>query len=261
MQVTKRSGEREEFDEAKVKRAVLRVGASESVADEILSSVRGELYDGIPTGEIYRRVRELLDKRRALRFGLKEAILGLGPDGYNFESFVGKVFQGRGYSVRLREIVPGRCVSHEIDVVLERQSERYMVECKFHNSQGIKCSVQEALYTYARNLDVAEALQGAAPWLVTNTKFTSEAIKYAECVGMRLLGWRFPFQGGLEDMIDSDRLYPVTALGLRTAHERMLLQHNVVLASDLLKNKECLYQLLPEADADDVIRRAKDILG
>jgi hypothetical protein len=135
------------------------------------------------------------------------------------------------------------------------------VECKFHNSPGMKCNIQTALYTYARFLDVNESLPHAGPWLVTNTKFTTDVIRYAECVGMRLLGWRFPEEGSLENLIDEHRLYPLTTLGLKKAHQRTLLDRNFVLLSDVVKNKECLYELLPEKEAEEVLLRAKETLG
>ena len=261
MFVTKRSGEREEFDEGKVMRAILRVGVTETVAEEILDSVKRDMYDGITTEEIYRKVHQLLDKKKAVKFRLKEAILDLGPEGYYFESFVGKLFQALGYSVKLREMLQGKCVSHEIDVIVEKGGEKYVVECKFHNSPGMKCNIQTALYTYARFLDVNESLPHTGPWLVTNTKFTTDVMRYAGCVGMRLLGWRFPEEGSLENLIDDNRLYPLTTLGLKRAYERTLLDRNFILVSDLVKNKEYLYELLPEAEAERVLLKAKDILG
>lgn len=261
MFVTKRSGEREEFDEDKVRRAILRVGVTDVVAEDILQNVKRDLHDGITTEEIYRKVHHLLEKKKAVKFELKKAIQDLGPEGYNFESFIGKLFQALGYSVRLREKVQGKCVSHEIDVIVEKGSERYVVECKFHNSPGMKCSIQTALYTYARFLDVNEALPHATPWLVTNTKFTTDVIRYADCCGMRLLGWRFPEEEGLERLIDSNRLFPLTSLGLKRPHERTLLSNDFVLLSDVVKNDECLYELLPEKDAERALTRAKEILG
>ncbi len=48
--------------------------------------------------------------------------------------------------------------------------------------------------------------------LVTNTKFSSKAIKYANCVGINLLGWRYPKEGGLEYYIEKEKFYPLTIL-------------------------------------------------
>ncbi|MDD1769384.1 MAG: restriction endonuclease [Methanomassiliicoccales archaeon] len=259
--MTKRSGEREEFNEGKVKRAILRVGVTDAVAGDILETVKRDLYNGITTEEIYRMVHQLLDRKKAVRFGLKEAMLDLGPDGHYFESFVGKMFQTLDHSVRLRERVQGMCVAHEVDAIVEKGAERYMVECKFHNSPGMKCNIQTALYTYARYLDVNESLPCISPWLVTNTKFTTDAIQYAKCMGMRLLGWRYPEERSLENLIDEHRLYPLTFLGLKKAYERSLLDRNFILLRDVVNNKECLYELLPEKDAEAVLLRAKEMLS
>jgi len=49
-------------------------------------------------------------------------------------------------------------------------------------------------------------------WLVTNTRCTSDAIQYAECVGLRIMSWRYPATGSLEKMIEEKRLYPATIL-------------------------------------------------
>ena len=49
----------------------------------------------------------------------------------------------------------GKCASHEIDVIADKgDSLRYMIECKYHNSQGIYTGLKEALYTHARFLDL-----------------------------------------------------------------------------------------------------------
>lgn len=46
--------------------------------------------------------------------------------------------------------------------------------------------------------------------LVTNTKFSPQAIEYSECVGVNLLGWKYPSERSLEKIIDEKRLYPIT---------------------------------------------------
>ncbi len=261
MWVTKRSGEREEYDEGKVRRAVLRSGAGEAEAEEILEKVRQVLYDGIPTEQIYRLVGRLLDRRRAIRYGLKGSILLLGPEGHHFELLVARLFQSMGYSVKTNEKVMGRCVPHEVDILLEKGGKRLMVECKFHNSPGAKCAIQTALYTYARFLDLSESVSFSAPWLVTNTRFSSEVVSYAECTGMKLLGWKHPEGSGLERLIDKNRLYPVTAMGLKKAHEKMLLDKKIITVRDVVDSKDCLFELLPEASASEALEIARDLLG
>ena len=51
------------------------------------------------------------------------------------------------------------------------------------------------------------------PWLVTNTKFSSDVIRYGNCVGMHLIGWKYPEDGGLEKLIDEANIYPHNGIG------------------------------------------------
>lgn len=255
--MTKRSGEIEEFDRAKTKVAVMRAGASSEEADDIIDRLMPRLYDGITTEEVYRHIHAMLSVRSATRFGLKKAILALGPDGRNFETLVFRLFQAMGFQAKVRETVQGKCVSHEIDVTLEKDDIRYMVECKFHNSLSMKCAIQTALYTYGRFLDVDAAFDLQCPYLVTNTRFSSEVVKYAECVCIRLIGWRQPEQGGLEELIERYRLYPVTMLDLKRADIRMLLEKDMVLVSDILKRRDDVIRTLGRDSAQAAFKAAE----
>jgi hypothetical protein len=105
MYVIKRSGERQEFDPEKTRLAIVRSGVPTNEADEVLDRLRVQLYDGITTEEVYRRVRALLASDSKTRFGLKKAIMNLGPEGHHFESFIGLLFQEMGYRVKVREVV------------------------------------------------------------------------------------------------------------------------------------------------------------
>ena len=216
----------------------MRAGASSAEADEIVDRLMPRLYEGITTEEIYRQVRAMLDARGAARFGLKKAILALGPDGRNFETLIFRLFQAMGYQAKVRETVQGKCITHEIDVTLEKDQKRFMVECKFHNSLAMKCAIQTALYTYGRFLDVDAAFDLQCPYLVTNTRFSSEVVKYADCICMRLIGWKYPEQGGLEELIERYRLYPITMLDLRKSDIRTLLEKDMVLVADVLQRRD-----------------------
>ena len=257
LKVTKRSGETEEFDRAKTKVAVIRAGASSEEADDIIDRLMPRLYDGITTEEVYRHVRAMLTARTAVRFGLKKAILALGPDGRNFETLVFRLFQAMGFQAKVRETVQGKCITHEIDITLEKENVRYMVECKFHNSLSIKCAIQTALYTYGRFLDVDAAFDLQCPYLVTNTRFTSEVVKYSECVCIRLLGWRQPEQGGLEELLERYRLYPVTILDLKRTDIRTLLEKDMVLVKDILERRDDVIRMLGRDSAQTAFHAAE----
>lgn len=242
--VTKASGLREKFDPEKIRRTLLRSGASEVTAARVLKDVRGELYDGIATRKLYALVQKQLKKEPALamRYDLKNAIMRLGPSGYPFETFVGEVLREHGYKVKLRQKLRGKCVLHEVDIVASassgRRSTRFMVECKYHNSPGTYIELKEALYTYARFLDLKDSRNSIEEaWLACNTRSSSEVVKYAKCVGLRLMCWRYPREGSLESLIEEKALYPVTVLkSVKGKIRQRLAGADYLLAKDLLTN-------------------------
>jgi hypothetical protein len=74
--------------------------------------------------------------------------------------------------------------------------------------------------------------------LVTNTRFTSDAIKYGTCVGLQLLSWDFPKDDGLKDKIDRLGLYPITVSQLLSKREKQfLLSRDVVLCRQLIADQ------------------------
>lgn len=223
--VRKRSGEVEPYDPRKVERSCIKAGAPRNVAEEIVKEIEGTLYDGITTEEIYNEVSRLLDQKAAvagLRYKLKEAIMKLGPEGFPFETFFAKLLNRLGYETKLRVKIKGFCAVHEVDVVAEKEAngrlKRCMIECKYHNSLGIYTGLKEALYTYARFLDLTEGWESGLcekfdeAWLVTNTKFSKEAKEYGECKGLKMVGWNYPPGRGMEALLEAERVYPVTIL-------------------------------------------------
>jgi len=211
--IIKATGEIEPFSEEKVISSLLRAGASRPIAERIVAQVKPSLYQNIPSFEIYSTVMKILKKEQrpvAEKYSLKKAIMDLGPTGYPFEKFISAILQTMGHQVSINQIVQGKCVSHEIDVVSQNK-EKYMIECKFHGIPGGRTDIKVALYTYARFLDVKEKGDFDLPWLITNTRLTQEAKAYAACIGMKVTGWDYPEGESLNEMIDKSGLYPITA--------------------------------------------------
>jgi hypothetical protein len=118
--------------------------------------------------------------------------------------------------------------------LLENETERAIVESKFHNEPGTKTEAQVALYVYARFLDVSKKNNVTSVWLVTNTKLSLDAMHFAQCKRIRVIGWNFPAQGNLQDFVENPRMYPITILEeLTTEEKRGLMENNVILCSDL----------------------------
>lgn len=245
MKVIKQSGETEEFKPEKIKRTCLKAGAPLELAERITEEVERKSYDGISTKEILRMTLKLLEEKMpyvAARYDLKSSIFRLGPAGFTFEHFVSELLKEYGYSTKTNRIINGASVHHEIDVVVSKDEKNYMVECKYHNLPGIYTGLKVALYTYARFLDLMEGWKKGLcqkfdePWLICNTKFSEDAIHYADHKEIRLIGWRYPSKSGLETLIERKKLYPITILRTLDKHSQdKLANAGLVLAIDLLR--------------------------
>lgn len=253
--IIKASGDRVRFSRQKLIRSLRRSGATASIANSVADKVASKIvHDKTTTEDIYGRAYQLLRKMKeqpiASRYSLKKAIMALGPTGYPFEQFLGEIFKRRGYQVQVGVTVQGMCTTHEIDVIAIKENVHALVEAKFHNQTGIYTDVKIPLYIHSRFEDVREKLLADGdthdthePWIVTNTHFTSSAIEYGECKGLKLLGWRYPESGGLETMIEEAGLHPITCLSsLSTKEKNDFLKNNVVLCQDLLENQEIFRQ-------------------
>ena len=254
MLITKASGEVEPFIEDKLRLSLERAGADKDEIEKVVLEINHRLHEGISTKKIYRIAFNLLKKSSrpiAAKYHLKRAIMELGPSGYPFERFIGEILKHQEYSVRVGEIVKGACVNHEIDVIAEKHDHHFMIECKYHNQPGIICNVKIPLYIQARFKDVESTwvrLPGHSEkfhqgWVVTNTKFSSDAIKYGNCAGLKMLGWDYPVKGSLKELIDSLGLYPITCLTTLTMLEKQnLLDRKVVLCKEVCSNEQYLIQ-------------------
>ena len=119
----KASGEVTDFSSDKLKESLVRSGADARTVNSIIETVERELYQGISTKEIYNRAFVLLKKHKSIyasKYKLKRAIYELGPTGFPFERFIAAVLKYSGYEVSVGEIMQGKCVTHEIDVIAKK---------------------------------------------------------------------------------------------------------------------------------------------
>lgn len=247
--IIKSSGEKVQFSIEKLKKSLEHTGATNNIVTKILDTVKDELYPGISTKEIYNRAFVLLKKNKsyfASKYKLKKAIYELGPTGFPFERFVGAILKYSGYNIKIDTIVEGHCVKHEVDVLAEKNNEVLLIECKFHNEEGINCNVKVPLYINSRYQDIKSVWEASSRgniklksgWVVTNTRFTEDALQYGNCMGLYLLSWDYPKDNGLKDRIDRLGLYPITVSTLLTNREKQfLLNRNIVLCRELVKDK------------------------
>jgi hypothetical protein len=269
--ITKSSGEKVNFSSEKLKASLQRSGAQPEHIDEILKQVESKLYDGITTKKIYQIAFRLLkegSRHMAAKYHLKRAIMELGPSGFPFEKYIAEIIQSQGYETETGKIMQGKCISHEVDVFAKNEQMQLMVECKYHNQAGIFCDVKVPLYIHARFKDIEEKwiqdgneklkYQG---WLITNTRFSADAIQYGTCAGLKLVGWDFPKKNSLRELIDTLKLYPITCLTSITKLEKQfLLNQKIVLCKELLTKKNILERMGITSSRRDIVMQETDQL-
>jgi Holliday junction resolvase-like predicted endonuclease len=243
--VLKASGQLEPFSEDKLRASIKRAGIPQEFQDKVISYAENKLYDNIPTSEIYKHIMEFLQDPSysftRTKYSLKQSVMDLGPTGYPFEDYTSEILKMEGYATQVRQILRGKCVSHEIDIVMEKNNVRSMVECKFHNVAGTKSQIHVSLYTKARFDDVKEQNNLSEVWLITNTKITQDALDYALCSNMKIISWDYPASGSFRDLIGKHELHPVTMLtSISSAQKQQLLENHTILARDVCKNPSCL---------------------
>ncbi|MBU2612461.1 MAG: restriction endonuclease, partial [Nanoarchaeota archaeon] len=126
------------------------------------------------------------------------------------EQFFARVLEYYGYETSVGSKLKGKVIIQEVDIVAVK-GKKWMIECKYHNQNGTITKLHPALYTYARFLDL-KGHDFDAPWLVTNTKCSGDAIRYASGVNLKITSWKFPREESLEKLIEKKNLYPITIL-------------------------------------------------
>ena len=251
VEIVKTDGTVEPFDGMKLEWSLRRAGATTHTAERIRHTIESSISAGAMTQEIYKRAFQMLrhDARpAAARYSLRRALFEFGPSGHPFENYISELFKAEGWEVEYRRMIPGKCVTHEVDVYAHREGEYLAAELKYHNDPGYKTDVKVALYVKARFDDIWQCdpkedktCKVDHGFLITNTKFTRDAVQFAKCSGIQLLGWSYPSEGSLYDRIVATGLYPITALTmLKKAEKRLLIDQGAVTCEQVRQNRDLL---------------------
>ena len=262
--VVKGDGSIEPFDLSKLERSLTHAGAPGGLAAQIATTISASVRDGMTTTDIYRNAFKILHKEErvsAARYALRRAILELGPTGFPFENYMTELMRAQGYSAEARVIIQGTCAEHEVDILMKKDGRTIGAELKFHNTPGFKTDLKTALYVKARFDDIHSKVDEG--WLITNTKFTENAINYAGCAGVVLLGWNHPHGAGLAEMIQKTKLYPITVLtDLSRAEKERLIINAVPLCRSIAENPDVLGKAdIPVAKRARVISQSAALCG
>lgn len=272
MKVVKYSGAIVDFNRSKLKHSLLKSGASPDIVDNVLQLIESEIYEGISTKRIYKMAFGLLKKTsnsHAARYNLREAIRLLGPAGFFFEKFIARLFAFEHYETKVNLILWGKCVSHEVDVLVKSNDVISMVECKFHVGRDATTDVKVPMYILSRFNDLKEKKHEifsrndviSKCWIATNNRFTSDAVDFAKCSGLNLICWDYPKGNNLKNKIDNRQLYPITCLTTLTLSEKeKLLILDVILVREIINNREDLEKIgLSPNRIKNVIKEASEL--
>ena len=243
--VTKADGTKQPFDKRKIVRTCLRMGATKPVAEAIAEEIERKIYADIETKKILRMIFRRLRKhepavkhhtnlRRAL------SLLRSAPD---FERFIQLLLSEHGYEVTPNQIIKGRCVEHEVDAIARIKGETFIVEVKHHFKYHTPTGLDVSRISRAVLEDLTEGfklgmnkvkIDGAM--IVCNTKLSEHAKRYAECRGIRHIGWSSPPNHDLQKMIEEKKFYPITYLRrLDTVTKKKLASNGIILLKQLIE--------------------------
>lgn len=273
--VKKYSGEFVPFRPESLKNSLSRSGAKPQDVEFVFQNIKNQLYDGIPTQKLYQLAFDLLKSRKnsyAARYSLKKALRDLGPEGFYFEEWIAKLFEDQGFRAVTGQIIQGKSVSHEIDVLAIKDKKTLAVECKFRNDVDAKISVTTPMYYLSRANDITNGIKHqifeaereiTECWLITNAYFTTDSVKFGEFYKMNLLSWNYPENNSLKLRVDSNCIYPITCLTQLSDKEKsILLRDKCIIVKDLLQDPSVLKSLPGYNDQkrETILQEARELV-
>jgi len=219
------------------------MGATLAVAESIAEEIETGIYDSIETKKILQMIFKRLRKHKPViryQLDLRKALSLLNP-APDFERFIQLLLSEHDYEVTPNQIVRGRCVEHEVDAVARKNGKTCIVEVKHHFKYHTPTSLDVSRISRAVFEDVTEGyelglnnLKIDYTMIVCNTKLSEHAKRYADCRGIRHIGWSSPPNHDLQTMIEEKKLYPITFLkGLNVETRNKLASNGIILLKQL----------------------------
>ena len=245
IKVKKNNGQKELFQVEKLRQSIHNIGVSEDMANQVCNLVAEHISAGKRTTEnIFAITRDLIaqvDPGKAAIYALERGLSALGPSGFLFEQYVAAILVDLDYKVQTNVYLEGEGVTHEIDIFAEKGNVVYVIEAKYRNEFKSKTHINQVMYADARLQDIKRQARKTGDtreyyvWLVTNTKFTDNAINYVYHREMQLMGWDFPKYINLMKVAYEKKLFPVTVLpSINKKALKQLSMKNIVLVKDLV---------------------------
>jgi len=253
--ITKASGQEEAFDIDKLRVSLQNAGATEAAIAEVSADIQDWIYPGVSTGKIYSRAFKILKQVNtsgALLYRLKKSLFEMGPSGYPFEHFIGEIFRRQAFQVKVGIVIDGASVSHEMDVVASKDNTQILGECKYSHNQGFSVSVQVPLYVHSRVNDIVAKRQNEPQhqgkdfkiWIFTNGRFSPDSIEYSKYYGIQLMGWNYPPEASLKQIIQRERMFPITIMSNLSKNDKHeLMARGIVTCKQLAEQPDILQQM------------------
>ena len=271
--VTKADGTRQPFDKTKIMRTCLRMSATRAVAESIAEEIETRIYDDIETKKILQMIFKHLRKHKPAimhQIDLRKALSLLNP-APDFERFIQLLLSEHNYEVTPNQIIRGRCVEHEVDAVARKNGKTCIVEVKHHYKYHTPTSLDVSRIARAVFEDLTEGhelglnnLKIDYALIVCNTKLSEHAKRYADCRGIKHIGWSSPKNRDLQTMIEEKKLYPITFLkGLNADTRKRLTSNGTITLKQLTEQTPTAFRRqtgISKEKFESILDNAKTIL-
>ena len=270
--VIKADGTKQAYDRNRVMRTARNYGVPEDLVIEVAEDVERHLYDEIRTRDILRMIHTFARKyhpRAEDRTNVRQAIGILCPKP-DFELYVRALLKGSGYEVEEGRILQGRCGEHEVDAIARKNGITYFVEVKHHCNHHRVTGLDEGRIARAIVEDVQEGYKEGRnsftidkAMIVTNTKLSAHAKRYASCWDIKHIGWDNPEEENIGSMVSNRSLCPITILkGVNACTLNKLVDAEIVTLGQLLGEspREIAERSgIPEKEVSQLIDRARKL--
>lgn len=264
--IKKQDGRIEEFDPQRVLKICKRIGVEEKLAKEVLKKVERTIKDYDDTNKIAKIIQESLPLKQSILYGLRDGVAALQPE--KFELYVKEVLNAHGYLCIWNMIIPGKYVEHQVDIVATKGDEMFLVECKHHANSHRDCGLGEVLQVQARLEDIRDGYKEKInrndfkkAWLITNTKFSEHAKRYAAGKEIILSGWRYKIGNSLNELIQKKKVFPVTVLGLTPQLISFCMQENILTIQQFRGNKELIGNKFNQKILNDAMSQIEELIS
>ena len=264
IQVIKADGTMQAYDRNKVMRTIRNYGIPDGEAEAVIEEIERHLHDRMRTRDILRLIRTVGRKYQpvvAERTNVRRAI-GLFRPKPDFELYVQALLAGSGYEVGEGRILKGRCGEHEVDAIAAKDGITYFVEVKHHHNHHRMTGLDEGRIARAIVEDVQEGYKEGRnhftvdkAMIVSNTKLSSHAKRYAACWDIKHIGWDNPAEENIASMVADRMLCPVTLIkGVNARMRKNLVYAGIVTIGQLLAHSPGeLAEMTGEAEREMII--------